>query len=62
MLLYNLGCIHSLVDDTDVAMDLLERAAEKGYSDHGWMSQDDDLAPLRDSHRFKSLIEKLIAG
>jgi adenylate cyclase len=62
MLLYNLGCIHSLVDDTDVAMGLLERAVEKGYSDHGWMGQDDDLAPLRESHRFKRLIEKMAEG
>ena len=40
-------------------MDLLERAVEKGYSDHGWMSQDDDLKSLRDSFRFKQLIEKI---
>jgi len=62
MLLYNLGCIHALVDDTEVALGLLERAVEKGYSDHGWMSQDDDLKPLRDSFGFKDLIERLREG
>jgi adenylate cyclase len=60
MLLYNLGCIHSLVDDNDVALDLLERAVGKGYSDHGWMSQDDDLKPLRETFRFKEMIEKMV--
>jgi adenylate cyclase len=62
MLLYNLGCIHALVDDNEVAQDLLERAVEKGYSDHGWMSQDEDLEPLRETFRFKELIEKMQQG
>lgn len=59
MLLYNLGCIHALADDQEKALDLLERAVEKGYSDHGWMSQDDDLEPLRTSGRFQSLLGKM---
>ena len=59
LLLYNLGCIHALSDDIEAAIDLLEKAVEKGYTDHGWMAHDDDLEPLHGNPRFDALLQKM---
>ena len=59
MLLYNLGCIHSLAGDIEEAIDCLERAAEGGLRQKGWYENDGDLDPLRGHPRFKALLERL---
>jgi len=58
LVLYNLACIHALAHDPTVAIGLLERAVDQGYTDSGWMAKDDDLAILHESPRFKSLVER----
>jgi adenylate cyclase len=59
MLLYNLGCIHSLAGDVEEAIDLLERAASGGLLQKGWYEHDGDLEPLRGHPRFKALLERM---
>jgi TolB-like protein/Flp pilus assembly protein TadD len=59
MLLYNLGCIHSLAGNLEEAIDCLERAAAGGLLQKGWYEHDGDLDPLRGQPRFKALLEKM---
>ena len=59
MLLYNLGCIHSLAGDIEEAVDCLERAAAGGLLQKGWYEHDGDLDPLRGNPRFKALLERM---
>ena len=59
MLLYNLGCIHSLAGDIEEAIDCLERAASGGLLQKGWYEHDGDLDPLRGHPRFKALLERM---
>jgi adenylate cyclase len=58
LVLYNLACIHALAHDPTVAIGLLERAVDQGYTDSGWMAKDDDLEILHDSPRFAILVER----
>lgn len=59
MLLYNLGCFHSLAGDAEEAIDCLERAAAGGLLQKGWYENDGDLDPLRGHPRFKALLERM---
>jgi len=59
MLLYNLGCIHSLAGDLEEAVDCLERAASGGLLQKGWYEHDGDLDPLRGHPRFRALLERM---
>jgi adenylate cyclase len=58
LVLYNLACIHALAHDPTVAIGLLERAVDQGYTDNGWMAKDDDLEILHNSPRFHALVER----
>ncbi|MBE0713063.1 MAG: protein kinase [Candidatus Aminicenantes bacterium] len=59
MLLYNLGCLHSLNGDIEEAIDCLERAVAGGLLQKGWYENDGDLDPLRGHPRFKTLLESM---
>ncbi|HEY7573548.1 MAG TPA: tetratricopeptide repeat protein, partial [Thermoanaerobaculia bacterium] len=59
MLLYNIGCIHSLAGETGEALDCLERAVAAGLTQRGWFLHDTDLDPLRGEARFHALLERL---
>ena len=52
---YNLACALSLSGKKEEALDALERSIEFGYVDHDHMQADKDLAPIRDTDRFKKL-------
>ena len=56
---YNLGCSLALLNKRDEAMQALQRAVERGYTDHEWMSRESDLQSLREDGDFKSLIKHL---
>jgi non-specific serine/threonine protein kinase len=59
MVLYNVGCIYSMVGRIEDALDCLERAEQAGLSQREWYEHDSNLDPLRDLPRFKILLEKL---
>jgi adenylate cyclase len=59
MLLYNLGCFHSLAGDVEEAIDCLERAATGGLLQKGWYENDGDLDALRSHTRFQALLARM---
>ena len=56
MVLYNVGCIYSLLGLVEDAIDCLERAARNGLMQKGWFEHDSNLEPLRNHPRFQSLL------
>lgn len=59
MVLYNVGCIYSMAGKLSEALDCLERAARAGLSQKEWYEHDTNLDPLRETPRFKALLETL---
>jgi adenylate cyclase len=59
MVLYNVGCIFSLLGDIEEAIDCLERAAAHGLRQIGWYQHDSNLDPLRGHPRFERLLQEL---
>jgi len=58
-ILYNLACCHALLGETGPALSFLEQAAATGISDAAGIEKDPDLTGLRDSPRYRRLIERL---
>jgi serine/threonine protein kinase/Tfp pilus assembly protein PilF len=58
VMLYNLGCFHSVGGRVDIAIDHLERAIELGFLHREWYLSDSDLANVRSHPRFQALMEK----
>ncbi len=59
MLLYNVGCIFSLLGLSDPALDCLEKAVRAGLTQRGWFAHDSNLDPLRPLPRFQTLLSSL---
>ncbi len=59
MVLYNVGCIFSLAGETEKALNVLERAVDRGLTQRGWFEHDSNLDPLRALPRFKALLDRL---
>lgn len=59
MLLYNAGCIYSLLGMIEEALDCLEKSVGGGLTQRGWYANDSNLDALRDHPRFKALLERL---
>jgi TolB-like protein/Flp pilus assembly protein TadD len=59
MVLYNVGCIFSLAGEIEKAINVLERAVERGLTQRGWFEHDSNLDPLRDNPRFQALLKRL---
>jgi tetratricopeptide (TPR) repeat protein len=59
VLLYNVGCIYSLLGRNEDALECLHQAATNGVTQKGWYENDRDLAPLRDHPRFQQLLARL---
>jgi TolB-like protein/Tfp pilus assembly protein PilF len=59
MVLYNVGCIFSLAGETEKAINVLERAVERGLTQRGWFEHDSNLDPLRAHPRFQELLKRL---
>ncbi len=59
MLLYNAGCIYSMCDMPDEALNCLEKSANSGLTQKDWYIHDSDLDPLRELERFKNILDKM---
>jgi serine/threonine protein kinase/Tfp pilus assembly protein PilF len=59
MVLYNVGCIFSLAGETEKAINVLERAVDRGLTQRGWFEHDSNLDPLRAHPRFQELLKRL---
>ena len=59
MVLYNVGCVYSLLGHIEEAIDCLEKAARNGLRQEGWFEHDSNLDPLRAHPRFRSLLRLL---
>jgi adenylate cyclase len=60
MLLYNVGCIFSMLDLVKPALDCLEKAARSGLTQKGWYEHDTNLDALRGHPRFEQLLKNLL--
>ena len=59
VLLYNAGCIYSLLGRFELALECLAQAAAHGVTQKGWYENDSDLTPLRADPRFQKLLASL---
>jgi len=59
MLLYNIACAYANLGRADAALDCLESAVDKGYGHREWIEHDSDFASLRDTARFKTILEAM---
>ncbi|MEL7472786.1 MAG: PDZ domain-containing protein [Planctomycetota bacterium] len=55
---YNLACALAMRDQTDAALDSLQRAVELGFSDSVQLRLDPNLASVRDHARFERILEQ----
>lgn len=53
------ACYHSVLNQTDKAIDSLEIAIEKGFKDKKWMESEKSLKFIRNDPRFKALLDAI---
>lgn len=56
---YNLACARARAGKTGTALDALEAAVERGFSNAASMAADPDLASLRTSERFQAVLTRV---
>jgi adenylate cyclase len=56
-MLYNGACLYARLGEGKRALELLNQAVARGFSDTGWMLQDSDLASLRGDPQFMALAQ-----
>ncbi|MDR3698575.1 MAG: tetratricopeptide repeat protein [Candidatus Sulfopaludibacter sp.] len=59
VLLYNVGCIFSMLGLVEPALDCMEKAAGNGLTQKGWYLHDSNLDALRGQPRFQQLLQSL---
>jgi serine/threonine protein kinase/Tfp pilus assembly protein PilF len=59
MLLYNVACTYAQLGLVDKSLSALERAVEKGWGDPEWIKHDSDLDTLRETPRYKALMQAM---
>ncbi len=59
---YNMACIYSLQKKPNLAFRYLHIAALNGFVQPEVLTKDPDLANIRDDHRFKKILRKMISG
>jgi serine/threonine protein kinase/Tfp pilus assembly protein PilF len=57
--LYNVACFYAMIGESDRALDLLDSAIRSGFGHREWMENDPDFASLRNTPRFKDLLQRL---
>ena len=56
-LLYNVACAYAVLGRTEEALASLEHAVDKGYGHKDWLVHDPDFYSLRETPRFKAIVE-----
>lgn len=56
---YNIACAYGIMNDIDNALDMLEKAIEKGFKNKSWIEHDGDLVSLRGHPRYVALLNRL---
>jgi tetratricopeptide (TPR) repeat protein len=56
IILYNLACSYSLLNDIEKALSVIKLAIRCGYDDLNHLEQDNDLTNLRSDQRFRDFI------
>lgn len=59
IVLYNLACSYSLLEDIDKAFRAFKKAINRGYYDLQHLEQDDDLTNLRKDRRFQQYLTRI---
>ena len=57
--LYNVGCMYSMMGNKERAIALVDEAVRKGFGYRAWLEQDGDLDPIRDDAQFKAILARL---
>src|SRR5438270_3200160 len=60
--LYNVACNYSLLNETEKALDCIEKAFDKGFGHREWMEYDPDFTSIKNHPRFKALMRDLAAA
>lgn len=55
---YNAACLFALEGKAERAMDLIDEAIARGFTNRDWFEKDPDLASLRQEPRFRALMER----
>jgi len=58
---YNLACSYSLLNRVEESLEALRRSVELGYTDLPYLQKDPDLAHLRQSQKYRQLLESWTA-
>jgi len=56
-LLYNVACTYAVLGRTEEALTSLEHALDNGYGHKDWLLHDPDFDSLRETPRFKAIVE-----
>jgi serine/threonine protein kinase/Flp pilus assembly protein TadD len=56
-LLYNVACTYAVLGRTEEALTSLEHAVDKGYGHKDWLLHDPDFNSIRETPRFKAIVE-----
>ena len=59
--LYNVACGYALLGQTEKALDWLDRAVSAGFTNRNQIENDSDLASLRDTDRYRRILDRLKA-
>jgi adenylate cyclase len=60
--LYNVACNYALLNETEKALDCIEKAFDKGFGHIEWMEHDPDFTSIKNHSRFKALMRGLAAA
>lgn len=55
---YDAACFYTRMGETEKSLDFLQTAFEKGYREFTHIENDDDMDAIRDTPRFKEMIQK----
>lgn len=58
VVMYNIAATYSLSDDTDLALEYLDKALKQGFSNYDAIRFDPDLSNLRGESEFRTVLER----